>query len=104
MSPLKQLFLWLVTNFSEVCEILSASYIKLGNMCILSNTYTLRFAGTKKSLQELSTSVITSALLQHLASFPTDSLYDRLPDYVPPSIKNRITDSFKALTEPVYLL
>lgn len=49
-----------------------------------------------KSLQELSTSVILSALLERRALDP-DMLKDRLPLYVPPALKRSITSTYSTL-------
>ena len=49
-----------------------------------------------KSLQELCTSVIMSALLERRALDP-DLLWDRLPPYVPPALRRSITTTYTTL-------
>ena len=49
------------------------------------------------SLQQLSISVIMSALMEQRSLEP-DQLHVRLPCYVPPRFKSSIVDSFKAHT------
>ena len=49
-----------------------------------------------KSLQELCTSVIVSALLERRALHP-DLLWDRLRPYVPPPLRRSITNTYGTL-------